>query len=240
MRSGRGTVNDVKKVLFVRGGRPAHQPVETTEHFRDFLESEGFEIFVSDSPSIYSDHAFMESVDLIVQCIESEIDEASVKGLCSAVESGTGFIGWHGGVLVGFTQSESYYQLIGAKFVAHPGKAEKDRRGTEDDFFIPHRIEFTDQGKKDQITQGFEDFELTTEQYWLLSDSYMKVLATTTQASHDGDPWKTPITSPAVWSREWGKGRIFICSPGHNLKVVAHPTITEIIRRGALWAVRGN
>ena len=230
----------MKRALFVRGGRPAHQPVETTEHFRPFLESEGFEITVSDSPKIYSDTEFMASVDLIIQCIESEIDESSVKGLTQAVANGTGFIGWHGGVLVGFTQSESYYQLIGAKFVAHPGKPEEMRTGKEDDFFIRHTIDFTELGQKHEITSGLSNIELTTEQYWLLADSYMNVLATTTQASHAGDPWKSPVTSPAIWTRQWGEGRIFICSPGHNLEVVAHPTITHIIRNGAMWASRSR
>jgi hypothetical protein len=230
----------MKKALIVRGGRPAHQPVETTEHFRAFLETEGFEISVSYSPKIYSDAEFMDSIDLIIQCIESEIDESSVNGLARAVASGTGFIGWHGGVLVGFTQSESYYQLIGAKFVAHPGKPEEMRTGREDDYFIRHTIEFTDLGKEDEITRGFPNFELTTEQYWLLADSYMKVLATTTQQSNYGDPWKSPITSPAIWTRQWGEGRIFICSPGHNLEVVSHPIITQIIRNGAIWATRSR
>ena len=230
----------MKKALFVRGGRPAHQPIETTEHFRPFLESEGFEISVSNSPKIYSDAVFMASVDLIIQCIESEIDESSVHGLTHAVANGTGFIGWHGGVLVGFTQSESYYQLIGAKFVAHPGKPEEMRTGGEDDFFIRHTIDFTEAGKVDEITKGFQNFELTTEQYWLLTDSYMKVLATTTQSSTSGDPWKSPVISPAIWTRQWGEGRIFICSPGHNLEVVSHPIITQIIRNGAIWASRSR
>lgn len=230
----------MKKVLIVRGGRPAHQPVETTEHFRNFLESNGYEISVYDSPKIYADRAYMASIDLIIQCIESEIDEDSVRGLTQAVESGTGFVGWHGGVLVGFTQSESYYQLIGGKFVAHPGKPEAIRTGSENDYFIRHTIEFTEQGKVNEITQGFSDFELTTEQYWLLTDSYMNVLATTTQSSVEGNPWRSPVTSPAIWSRHWGDGRIFICSPGHNLDVVSHPTITQIIRNGALWATRAR
>ena len=230
----------MKKALFVRGGRPAHQPIETTEHFRPFLESEGFEISVSDSPKIYSDAVFMASVDLIIQCIESEIDESSLHGLTHAVANGTGFIGWHGGVLVGFTQSESYYQLIGAKFVAHPGKPEEMRTGGEDDFFIRHTIDFTEAGKVDEITKGFQNFELTTEQYWLLTDSYMKVLATTTQSSTSGNPWKSPVISPAIWTRQWGEGRIFICSPGHNLEVVSHPIITQIIRNGAIWASRSR
>lgn len=228
----------MKKVLFVRGGRPAHQPIETTEHFRTFFESNGYEIFVSDSPKVYADHAFMATIDLIVQCIESEINEDSVRGLTQAVENGSGFIGWHGGVLVGFTQSESYYQMLGGKFVAHPGKPEAMRTGSETDYFIRHTIEFTEQGKVDEITKGFADFELITEQYWLLTDPYMNVLATTTQSSVEGDPWKSPVTSPAIWTRRWGQGKIFICSPGHNLDVVRHPTISQIICNGALWATR--
>ena len=235
-----GKVAQMKKALFVRGGRPAHQPIETTEHFRTFLETEGYEIFVSGTAEIYSDREVMESVDLIVQCIESEISEAAVHGLTQAVESGTGLIGWHGGVLVGFTQSEGYYQLIGGKFIAHPGKPEEMRNGSEDDFFIRHSIEFTELGREDSITRGIPDFELTTEQYWLLTDSYNKVLATTTQTSSARDPWNSPITSPAIWTRQWGEGRIFICSPGHNLEVISHPIITQIIRNGAIWATRSR
>jgi type 1 glutamine amidotransferase len=230
----------MKRALFVRGGRPAHQPIETTEHFRAFLEAEGYEIIVSGTPDIYSDVKIMDSIDLIVQCIESEINEASVNGLIQAVENGTGFIGWHGGVLVGFTQSESYYQLIGGKFVAHPAKPAELRNGSEADFFIRHSIEFTQLGKEDLITRGIPDFELTTEQYWLLTDSYNKVLATTTQSTSSDVPWKSPITSPAIWTRQWGEGRIFICSPGHNLEVVSQPQITQIIQNGALWATRNR
>jgi type 1 glutamine amidotransferase len=230
----------MKRALFVRGGRPAHQPIETTEHFRVFLEAEGYEIIVSGTPDIYSDVKIMDSIDLIVQCIESEINEASVNGLIQAVENGTGFIGWHGGVLVGFTQSESYYQLIGGKFVAHPAKPAELRNGSEADFFIRHSIEFTQLGKEDPITRGIPDFELTTEQYWLLTDSHNKVLATTTQSTSSDVPWKSPITSPAIWTRQWGEGRIFICSPGHNLEVVSQPQITQIIQNGALWATRNR
>ena len=38
------------------------------------------------------------------------------------------------------------------------------------------------------ITQGISDFELTTEQYWVLHDDYNDVLATTTQAVREWDP----------------------------------------------------
>ena len=228
----------MKRTLIVRGGRPAHQPVETTEHFRDFLESAGFSIQVSDSPTIYSDKSVMSKIDLIIQCIESDIDEQSTQGLLNAVADGTGFVGWHGGVLVGFPRSEAYYQMIGGKFVAHPAKAPAERNGNEDDFFIPHTIEITPEGKLHPITQQLKDFELITEQYWILTDPYMHVLATTTQLTREGDPWDSEVTSPAMWVRKWGKGKIFICSPGHNLDVVKNDSVTTAIQNGLIWASR--
>lgn len=228
----------MKHALIVRGGRPAHQPVETTEHFRPFLESSGFRIRVEDSPAIYADSDAMSQFDLIIQCIESPIDEASVSGLRTAVHNGCGFVGWHGGVLVGFTEAEAYYQMIGGKFVAHPGKLLAERTGADTDYFIPHTIEITELGKSHEITKGISNFELTTEQYWLLTDPYMQVLARTTQAVRVGDSWNSPVTSPAIWTRQWGKGKIFICSPGHNFAVISHPTVTQVIQNGITWAVR--
>jgi type 1 glutamine amidotransferase len=180
----------------------------------------------------------MSKIDLIVQCIESDIDEPSTQGLLTAVADGTGFVGWHGGVLVGFPRSEAYYQMIGGKFVAHPAKAPAECTGSEEDFFIPHTIEITPVGKLHPITQQLNDFELITEQYWLLTDPYMHVLATTTQLAREGDPWDSEVISPAMWVRQWGKGKIFICSPGHNLNIVAHDSVTTAIQNGLIWASR--
>ena len=52
------------------------------------------------------------------------------------------------------------------------------------------------------------------------------------------DEWHREITSPAIWTRRWGKGRIFVCTPGHSLDVLAHPTVHTVIERGLLWAGR--
>lgn len=38
------------------------------------------------------------------------------------------------------------------------------------------------------ITTGIGDFDLVTEQYWVLADDYVDVLATTTQAVRAWDP----------------------------------------------------
>ena len=41
-----------------------------------------------------------------------------------------------------------------------------------------------------------------------------------------------------MWTREWGKGRIFVATPGHSLDVLQNDTVRTIIERGLLWASR--
>jgi uncharacterized protein len=52
------------------------------------------------------------------------------------------------------------------------------------------------------------------------------------------DPWNRPITSPAVWTRQWGEGRIFVCTAGHHVDILEDPNVKTIIQRGLLWASR--
>ena len=92
--------------------------------------------------------------------------------------------------------------------------------------------------REHEITAGIADFELTTEQYWVLHDDLNDVLATTTHPTQPYHPWHRPITSPAVWTRLWGAGRIFVATPGHSLDVLEHPDVRTIIERGLLWAAR--
>ncbi len=58
------------------------------------------------------------------------------------------------------------------------------------------------------------------------------MLATTTLATNEWEPWHRPVTSPAIWTRDWGKGRVFVCTPGHDMDVVRNPNVTTIIRAG--------
>ena len=82
------------------------------------------------------------------------------------------------------------------------------------------------------------DFTLRSEQYWLLTDPLNDVLATTTITPGPDDPWHRPVTSPAVWTRRWGAGRVFVCAPGHLLADLEVPAVRTIIERGLLWAAR--
>ena len=88
------------------------------------------------------------------------------------------------------------------------------------------------------ITEGIGDLSLVTEQYWVLADSYNDVLATTSQPVREWDPWTRPISSPAIWTRQWGLGRIFVATPGHDVRTLTQTDVRMIIERGLLWASR--
>jgi type 1 glutamine amidotransferase len=225
-----------RQALVVRGGWEGHHPVESTDHFIPHLQENGFAVRVEDSPKVYADAEFMAGVDLVMQCMTmSTIESGELAGLTAAVANGTGLAGWHGGIADSYRNSSDYLQMIGGQFACHPPKHADERTGEQSDYFIPYRVEIT---ADHPVTAGIEDFDLVTEQYWVLTDDYNDVLATTTVAAHDWEPWHRPVTSPAIWTRDWGKGRVFVCTPGHDMDVIRNPTVTTIIQRGLLWAAR--
>src|SRR5690606_683831 len=159
--------------------------------------------------------ATMAATDLIVQSVTmSEISADALTGLRGAVAAGTGLAGWHGGIADSYRSSSDYLQLIGGQFATHPAKHPDERHGDETDNYLPYTVEITDLGRSHEITAGLDDFALTTEQYWVLHDDLIDVLAETTHPVQPYHPWHRPITSPAVWTRLWGQGRVFVATPG--------------------------
>jgi uncharacterized protein len=229
-----------RQALVVRGGWEGHQPVEATDLFIPHLKGQGFAVTVADSPAPYADPDLMGGIDLIVQCMTmSTIEKDQLQGLIAAVEAGTGLAGWHGGIADAYRNSADYLQLIGGQFVAHAARMPPaERTGEQSDNYVPHRIVMTPAAADHPITAGIGDFELTTEQYWVLADDYNDVLATTTTATRPWGAWQRPVTAPAIWTRQWGRGRVFVATPGHKVDILQDPNVRTIVERGLLWAAR--
>jgi type 1 glutamine amidotransferase len=228
-----------KNALIVRGGWDGHQPVESTNLFIPHLEANGYTVRVEEGPAVYADAGYMATVDLIVQCnTMNTIEREEFEGLRAAIEAGTGMAGWHGGIADSYRNNSDYLHLIGGQFACHPGKHPNERTGGQADNYVPYTVTMAPAAATHPITEGIGDFELTTEQYWVLADSYIDVLATTTQKVREWDPWHREVTSPAIWTRQWGKGRIFVATPGHHVDILENPNVKTIIERGMLWASR--
>ncbi|MFF1574314.1 ThuA domain-containing protein [Leifsonia sp. NPDC058292] len=228
-----------KQALVVRGGWDGHMPVETTDFFIPFLEANGFTVRVEESPAVYADAEVMDAVDLVLQInTMNTIEPEEFAGLQRAVLNGAGLAGWHGGIADSYRNNADYLHMIGGQFAHHAGKDPAERVGEQSDNYIPYTVHITELGKTHPITKGIADFDLVTEQYWVLSDEYNDVLATTTQDVRPWDAWNRPVTSPAIWTRQWGEGRVFVSAPGHRLEIVQNPNVRTIIERGLLWAAR--
>ncbi len=104
--------------------------------------------------------------------------------------------------------------MVGGQWVAHPGG---------DGVTYTVHID----GEPSPITEGIEDFEVTSEQYYMHVDPAITVLATT----RFGD-----TAMPVTWTKPYGKGRVFYCSLGHSAAVVRMPPVLEMVTRGMLWA----
>ena len=223
-----------RDALVVRGGWEGHIPVEATEEFLPFLESHGFAVDVRTSLDVYTDAERMAAADLVVQCwSRGEITKEQVDGLAAAVRAGTGFAGWHGGIVAAFLGSRTYHHLTGGVFLQHPGG------------FVDHEMAVVPERADHEIVVGIDSVALHTEKYWVLTDPYIDVLATVTfppdqhgDGPDGGTPWRAPVTLPAVWTRRWGAGRVFVSTVGHKLDDLRVPEIFTLTGRGLLWAAR--
>ena len=215
----------MRRALIVRGGAEFHQPVETTDSFLPFLEESGFAVEISDSLEVYENAEALAGTQLIIQCwTRGELTAPQQAGLEAAVRGGVGFGGWHGGVVAAFTD-RNYQWMTGGWFVCHP------------DDFVEHELTVV---KDHPIVEGITTVPLHTERYWVLTDPLNDVLATITFPPEPGKPWCEPVTHPAVWTRQWGEGRIFVSTVGHHLPDLDVPEIRLLTERGLLWAARAD
>jgi len=213
-----------KNVLIVWGGWEGHQPKQCVDVFAPWLKAQGFDVEVSNSLDSYADAAKMKTLALVVQAVTmGQLTSQQEKGLLDAVRGGVGLAGWHGGLADSFRANPEYEFMVGGSWAAHPGG------------IIDYGVNVT--RHDDPITRGLSDFRMRSEQYYMLVDPSVEVLATTT-FSGKAEPTLKDVVMPVVWTKLYGKGRVFNTTLGH---VAADFNVTEareIVQRGMLWAAR--
>ncbi len=215
-----------KKALMVWGGWDGHQPKETVARFVPFLQQSGFEVRVEDNMDVYLETEYMRSLSLVVPIwTMGQISGEQEKGLLEAVKSGVGLGGWHGGTCDSFRNNTGYQWMTGGQWVAHPGN------------IMDYTVDITDHDH--EITRDLSDFQMHSEQYYMHTDPGNKVLATTTFAGdQEGAHWIAGTVMPVIWTRQWGAGRVFYSSLGHQDSDFEVYEAAETVRRGLIWAAR--
>ena len=216
-----------KHALVVRGGWDGHVPVPASDRYAAALKDEGYDVTISDTLDSYLDEALLAETDLIVQCwTMGQISGEQVTGLIRAVRAGTGFAGWHGGVIDAFRNETRYQLMTGGQFVHHPRE------------FITYEVYAVADRADHPVMAGIKPFTVTSEQYYLHMDPAVDVLAVTDYAEDPDAPELAGAIMPVTWTRQWGAGRVFVTAVGHRVADLEVPEVDEMIRRGMAWATR--
>ena len=208
-----------KRALFLAGGWPGHVPQDVVQLFATELRTLGFETRIEETLDHLAEVEELKTYDVIFPCwTMGAITPAQSKGLCEAVRSGVGLAGVHGGMGDAFRGNTEYEWMVGGHFVGHPHVGDYTVRVTD---------------KTHAITRGLPDsFAYKSEQYYLLVDPGVQVLADTAY-THEG----RTVTMPVAWTKQWGKGRVFYNALGHApSEFTDFPAARTLTVQGILWA----
>lgn len=217
----------MRHALIVHGGWDGHQPEMVASIFQRVLVESGFNVSVSNSLDSFLDSNLMQQLNLIVPIwTMGKITSEQCQSVIKAVSDGVGIAGCHGGMCDSFRENVDWQFLTGGQWVAHPGNDG-----------VKYRVRILP--AKHEITEGIDDFDVTSEQYYMHVDPSNRVLAVTEFPVADGPHVPNGrFEMPVVWTRLFGRGRVFYNSLGHQANVVASEPCLTLMKRGFLWAAR--
>jgi uncharacterized protein len=217
-----------KKALVVWGGWDGHQPRQVAELFSEVLRESGFDVEVADTLDAFKDEAKLMALNLIVPVwTMGKISNEQANPVFKAVrEGGVGIAGCHGGMCDSFRENTEWQFMTGGQWVAHPGNDG-----------VTYRVKIIKGSHP--IVEGVGDYDVCSEQYYMHVDPSNRVLATTEFPVAAGP--HTPngrFDMPVIWTRAYGKGRVFYNSLGHQENIVRAEPTRSIMRRGFEWAAK--
>jgi len=209
------------KALIFWGGWDGHTPEQTSQLLANELRAKGVDVVVANSQDCLGDLEALKKFDVIIpQWTMGAISDEHWANLNKAVrEFGVGFAGCHGGTGDAFRANLEYQWMVGGHFVGHP-------------FVDEFAVQLTGQ---DPITEGLPpSFPYKSEQYYMMTDPGIRVLANT---PYDYDGQITIM--PVVWTKQWGKGRVFYSALGHSHEeLLKYPAVVAMTIRGFMWAAK--
>jgi len=212
-------VKNEAKVLLLVGGAWYHDQPEHREILSSMLGSE-FDLTMAGYPSRVLTPENLSQYDVIADYTSWwEPTRPQYLALLQAVIGGKGFACLHPATGT-FMNSSGYHDMVGASFVYHdPNKLFKVQFGERKHFGTGELIL-----ENHPINEGIEDFELQDELFVVQGDmSQWHILA----RAED---------HPVVWTKQYGKGRVFSIVLGHDHRALNNPSLQTLYIRGIKWA----
>ncbi|MBP3347856.1 MAG: ThuA domain-containing protein [Clostridia bacterium] len=212
----------MKKALIVCGN-DFHDPENISALFAEMLKELDCESTITWDPKAL--HGNLREYDLFIPLFtHADYADSTVSNISNAVANGLCMVGCHGGMSDACPSNLEWQLMVGSHWVAHPG-CEIDYRVNVD--------------KSSELIGDIEDFDVWTEQYYNLIDPAVKVHATT-DVVELGRPHNANgvIKLPVVYTKMWGKGKIYYNALGHDVAVFEkYPGAKEMMRKGFMWAL---
>ena len=215
-------------VLLVTGDDVGVHPwYEVSQAIRETLLAAGkFDVKVCEDPGVLDSAATLQRYDAIFLHLYNAklptLSDASKQNLLDFVKGGKGLCVSHLSS-ASFKEWTEFQKLCGRYWVM--GKSGHGPRST-------FKAQIAD--KDHPITRGLQDFEADDELYAkLLGDTPIQALVTA-----DSD-WSKQ-TEPLAFTLEYGQGRVFHETFGHDGKAIRNPSVQKLIQRGTEWAATGK
>src|ERR1035437_6497768 len=217
------------KVLLVTGDdvQPVHNWPGVAQALRDTLLSSGkFDVKICEDAGVLDSAATLGRYDLVFLHLYNAktptLSAGAQANLIDFVKDGKGLALSHLSS-ASFKEWDEFPKLCGRCWVM--GKSGHGPRAV-----FKARIA----NKDHPITQGLADFEADDELYAKLQGD----VAITVLVEADSDWSKKP--EPLAFTVEYGKGRVFHETLGHDGKALSNPTVQKLIQRGCEWAATGK
>lgn len=222
-----GAADKIKVLLVTGDDVGVHKWKEVAPATRDILVNSGkFDVKITETQDELSSAAELAKYDLVFLALYNAkvptLTDTAKQNLVEFVKNGKGFAVSHLGS-ASFKEWDEFKKLCGRCWVM--GKSGHNARK-------PFKVTIAD--KASPITKGLEDFEADDELYAKLQgDAPIKILATA-----DSDFSKK--TEPMVFTVDYGKGRTFHETFGHDVKALENSSVRKLIVRGCEWAATGK
>jgi len=200
------------KILILLGGG-YHDFKEGGRIIERLLREKGIEFDVVWDKSVLKDLPTSEYRAVLLYTQGGKLTEEEEKGLLEFIREGGGYAGIHS-ASDSFKENRGYVELVGAYFVRHPPVQQLT-------------IKIVDRAHP--ITRGLSDFTTVDELYIQehVSDKHVLLEA------HLED-----IIEPVCWVRNYGEGRVFYISLGHDPNAISNKNFQEVLVRGIKWAAK--
>lgn len=217
------------RVLLITGDdvSPAHDWQAVAGATRQILANSGqFDVKISEDPAILDSAAALNRYDVIYLAMYNAktptLSDPAKENLLNFVKGGKGFVVSHLSS-ASFKEWEEFRKLCGRVWVM--GTSGHGPRST-------FAVKVVD--KEHPITQGISDFQADDELYAKLQgDAPIHVLLVA-----DSD-WSKK-TEPLAFTLDYGQGRVFHHTFGHDAKAMKNPSVEKLIIQGTTWAAKAK